>query len=1137
MPNRIPECIQSLIRPRFFKKIALRSYWPGLLAFFGTLLASPLPQAIAQPSAAVFNRYETCPFDGADEIPEERLICGQLSVPEDRSDAQSPLVSLPVIILKAQSGASTAEPLVFLHGGPGGGPVGSARSLHLFSQIPFGRNRDIILYNQRGGLLGNPVLACAETGDAGYHLMASDISYDKFNLARAKGATACLDSLRREGAVIETYGGLAHALDLKDMRLALGIEKWALFGISYGTHVAQNALKVDRQALTRLLLDSPVILDAPIFFEDGPGNLARALGALFKVCRDTSCNESFPDIERTFISLMEKLHKNPALVHLSSRSVEGGGDFAVNWYDFAHLVHWMLYNPATLEMIPLLISETAKGNTTLLKQTIEQTVPTPKNPRPFAGGGFVATACADRPQAARSSDDDELVESMFGEQYSIAHFLNNICGPGTPVEPLTTPVHIPALALSGVFDPITPSRYVAGLKNSLPELVHLVSPATGHAVLGAGRDCALGIASHFLDTGETPGDVTCLTEDTPDFQTELPKSQPFAITAENIEEWADSTFEGLVTDKRISGAVVSVVHKRKIIFARGYGLGNAETGAPVTPDRTRFLIGSTTKTFTATLIARLVDEGLIASIDDPANLYLKRIQLPDNDGTAITIRHLATHTAGFEDKFSGISSRRPISLPASPETLNAVRPAYVRAAGNHVVYSNFGIAILGALIEDVTGKPITQAMKSELFLPLNMNNTELAVSVTRPDGMGIPVMFSPDGTTKPLPYHAISPVIAPAGAIVTTGQDMARYMNAQLSGDQISDTMRNLLHHRQAQNAPQVNGLGLAFFIGEWNKEKVVGHGGNWPGFHTWMTLLPEQDAGVFISLMGAPAPQSLSEQIAALWQKPNTTPPLVTSAAGLNNDFLIRFLGERTQEAPDKSITSVHEYAGTYRPDRRNFEDAEALVDLLTFGATLVRVQPGGGNTLVISGEAGWQPVAPGVFQLNSPAAPYKVFRKDMGQSMTMIPDIGIYTFSRISWWQNPRLHAFLALGGWGFALAGGLAAGLRLARGTSVTRGAIAATATGFLALLLPILIFAGFETGQTVIHQVYRGEQGRMLVLVITANLMTAAALWGLVELALVRRRTGHTERRALIATLGGLILGLMLALYNVAGWHLP
>jgi len=621
-----------------------------------------------------------------------------------------------------------------------------------------------------------------------------------------------------------------------------------------------------------------------------------------------------------------------------------------------------------------------------------------------------------------------------------------------------------------------------------------------------------------------------------------------SIEAVAVAGWADSTFEAALARKEFSGLVVSVVHDGTIIFAKGYGRADHERPAPVDPSTTLFRVGSITKTFTASLVARLVDEGRIESLDDPVNRYLRDYSLPANDGVEITLHHLLTHTAGFEDRFYAIGADAPVPARPPARNFDALRPAYVRPAGTRVVYSNFGIAVLGRVIEDVTGLAIDEAMQQMLFVPLGMANTRLLVDIDEPAGLGRPATILPDGSFAPTPFTAINPAVAAAGSIVSTGEDMARYMMAQLRESPASGPDAQLvlspaalaaLHGRRAGNAPETTGVGMAFFTEEWGDLRTVAHGGNWAGFHSWMTLIPQRNAGVFISIMSeAPLPGAgdTLRRLLLPWVRPAPSPATL-SASGYTNQFLAHFLGERRPMPANAAPVDPSSIDGWFLADRRVFSTAESLADLLALGDTVLRARVGhDGGTLTLGSAGPFRPAGNGTFVLDAPTRQQLVIRNDprVGRPV-LIPDLGIYTFTRIAGHRHPLLHAYVLLA----ALALAAAAWAVLARSarTAGRRAVLVATATTGLAWLLPFMALASVFDGQTMMTALHTGHAAPLEGFVAVANTLLVAS----VATVAMTLRSSITPRKiraslALIAA-AGLTICSVLAAYNAIGWKLP
>lgn len=316
--------------------------------------------------------------------------------------------------------------------------------------------------------------------------------------------------------------------------------------------------------------------------------------------------------------------------------------------------------------------------------------------------------------------------------------------------------------------------------------------------------------------------------------------------------WADAQFGKPVAEGRASAATVAIVKGGKVLLVRDYGYGDRANKSPIAPPRNRFIIASTTKTFTATAIALLVQDGRIASLDDPANKYLKRLKLPDAFGRAVTIRQLLTHSAGYEERGFGVGAAGDRTAPASADYVRAHLPAIVRTPGSRIVYANIDPAILGMVVEDITGMTMRDFLAKRLLAPLGMKDTELAYSTDTTARL-----VRPYTGIHAAPWDINAPFFAPTGSIHTTAADMAAYMNAQLGhapGVLLPQTVARL-HTPLARNAPSLDPLAMAFFVSQWNGAKIVGHAGAFSGFSTDMYLIPGSDIGVFYTWAGSPEP------------------------------------------------------------------------------------------------------------------------------------------------------------------------------------------------------------------------------------------------------------------------------------------
>ncbi len=601
-----------------------------------------------------------------------------------------------------------------------------------------------------------------------------------------------------------------------------------------------------------------------------------------------------------------------------------------------------------------------------------------------------------------------------------------------------------------------------------------------------------------------------------------------AISRESVEAWAQETLGGAVEAGAITGAVVSVVRDGEILFEGGYGLADVVTGAQANAD-TRVRIGSTTKTFTATLIAQLAEEGAIRSLDDPANDYMRRYSLPSNQGEPIRLRHLLTHTAGFEDRFFFIGADEAVEIPVRADVFDTLRPGFARPADENVVYSNFGVATLGLVVEDLVGGSIDQVMRDRIFAPLGMANTELVIAIREPRDLARPGLIVANGMIGPVPYTAINPAVAQTGSIVTTARDMAAYMNAQLGhSDVINAGMRARLGARLAANAPEGAGIAMVFIEDAWAGRRTISHGGNWAGFHSWMTLSPQDDLGVFVTLLSEAAPVGMAGRLqSALDPAWGPTPsPAILSAGGMNAGFMARFFGAKREIGPADAaeLANLEHYVGFYRADRRPYSTSERLSSLVYFGADVIEVSAGE-QGLFVAGAGPWIPQGDGRFVLDVPTRPLLVIRPNPRTGVLVLaPDVGVYTSSRIEAWEHPKWTAIGA-----HLLAPLTLLGLLAPLLLGFNWRAIAPIGVGLGGVTIVGAALAGLGEGDTMMTGYYAGHLERIGVFIAGADLVLVSSL----ATVLIAMREAKSRMALTALALVGLALSLLLAAHGGIG----
>jgi CubicO group peptidase (beta-lactamase class C family) len=325
-----------------------------------------------------------------------------------------------------------------------------------------------------------------------------------------------------------------------------------------------------------------------------------------------------------------------------------------------------------------------------------------------------------------------------------------------------------------------------------------------------------------------------------------------------------------------AGLAAGVISGGSMAWFVGHGVADARSKAPVTQD-TVFRVGSLTKTFTAIAIMQLCEQGLV-DLDAPAHDYLRSIRLIPARASfrPATVRHLLTHTAGIgywrrlpdllqPGVGSGVRAGRLGALPLADYYRKGL-PVEVEP-GTKWVYSNHGFAVLGQIVEDITGQPLDRYLRDHIFGPLGMEHTDLIRSGrVRPRLATGYVLRS--GGLKPVADREVP--TPGGGGMYSTPADVARYIAALLRmgagehGSVLKPATLTSMFQPHFRPDPRVPGMGLAFEPGEESGHRTVGKTGVVSGFLSAMVLAPDDGIGVYAlsntgGLSGRGAPASLA--------------------------------------------------------------------------------------------------------------------------------------------------------------------------------------------------------------------------------------------------------------------------------------
>lgn len=320
------------------------------------------------------------------------------------------------------------------------------------------------------------------------------------------------------------------------------------------------------------------------------------------------------------------------------------------------------------------------------------------------------------------------------------------------------------------------------------------------------------------------------------------------LTRSDIDAWLDGLMPAMMHAGDIPGGIVTVVKDGQVLTTRGYGFADVAAKRKVDPRTTLFAFGSVSKVFTATAVMQLVEQGRV-DLDADVNRYLD-FRLPPREGRAITLRQLLTHTAGFEEKLGHIVGKRPM-MPLDRYIKGWV-PARVFPAGEVPAYSNYGSALVGYIVQRVSGQAYDDYMDQHVLGPLGMDHSTLR----RPVPPRLLPLLSKGyvlGSGKVGYLEYFGP--APAGSLLSTGADAGRFMIAHLQRGRIGDRQilspatAEQMHAIQPKIYPALRGMALGFYEHSRNGHRVLAHNGGTQFFLSDMHLFLDDGVGLFVSL------------------------------------------------------------------------------------------------------------------------------------------------------------------------------------------------------------------------------------------------------------------------------------------------
>jgi pimeloyl-ACP methyl ester carboxylesterase len=479
-----------------------------------TIALLSLVAVLATGARAQVPRFEpgACPFEGGASLEEERIDCGTLVVSESRDRTGSRTLRLAVAVLRSSAATPRPDPVVFLHGGPGGTAV---RFADRIARNPLWRaireRRDVVVWDQRGSGDSEPSFC----PDLAMDLVAGGIQAmapDERVRRERRLLAACREQVLAEGLDFSAYNSVASARDLEDLRTVLGYDRWNLFGGSYGTRLALIAARDHPAGIRSMVLDavSPTDVGGDASMED---DFLHSMDLVFRQCEaDEACHALFPDLEDEFWAAIEELNAEPFVVSMADTALFQDGRLEVDGRILALGLFQGLYLAEFIPLVPHAIRQIRARNEALVRALAADLAPDPATENPWLQ--YAVECYEQEPLLAEASSSETTRDARLPDLR--APTLTAVCdawhGERADTMLLRRPItaDIPTLVAAGEFDPVTPPRHGRHVAAALPRARYIEVRGAGHGALWT--ECSRAIAVAFIDAPDGPLDTACVDE-------------------------------------------------------------------------------------------------------------------------------------------------------------------------------------------------------------------------------------------------------------------------------------------------------------------------------------------------------------------------------------------------------------------------------------------------------------------------------------------------------------------------------------------------------------------------------------------------------------------------------------------------
>lgn len=468
--------------------------------------------------------WTNCWFNVPNEL---HVYCGYL-IPSQAKNATIKTASavqhrLAVVVVRQQAGKVTelTRPILYLSGGPGGNTLLETDNIVYWWQwlSHLQTDSDLVLFDQRGVGMSQPNLKCPEFIETVKTNLSQVLSYETDLKNIQQAVQTCYQRLQTQAINLAELNTERFAQDANELMQLLGGKQWTLYGESYGTKLALAIARQTPERLRGLIAEGVYPLEVQSI-EQLPALLDNALSRLFAGCAaDKQCQTAYPQLATEFNAALQKLRTTPITLEIKSLYSEQVLNFVLTDSRLLDVFLQSMYQADLLGMLPAMIRAINEGDNSLLNLAASNYLDVMLDPN-FSTPVYLSVECQENNSPRTEADIARFTEHLQNTvlipytktalKYDLCHIWQ-VPNVDKKYKQAVSSETLPALFLSGEYDPITPSTWGKQAASHFKQGYFFEFKGLSHSVI-SNQQCALLLTQNFLKNPQHPPNLACTQE-------------------------------------------------------------------------------------------------------------------------------------------------------------------------------------------------------------------------------------------------------------------------------------------------------------------------------------------------------------------------------------------------------------------------------------------------------------------------------------------------------------------------------------------------------------------------------------------------------------------------------------------------